>query len=64
MREGGLTEMSLSHICERMAYAGQEIPANRLRAVHVACNDTAAREIPPRWILPLLLVPGGGTGSS
>ena len=26
-------------------------------AVHVACNDIAASGIPPRWILPLVLVP-------
>jgi hydrogenase expression/formation protein HypE len=27
-------------------------------AVHVACNDIAARGIPPRWLLLLILVPG------
>ena len=27
-------------------------------AVHVACNDIAASGIPPRWILPLVLLPG------
>jgi hydrogenase maturation factor len=26
-------------------------------AVHVACNDIATTGIPPRWILPLVLVP-------
>jgi hydrogenase expression/formation protein HypE len=27
-------------------------------AVHVACNDIATSGAPPRWILPLVLVPG------
>ena len=65
MKEAGLTEIPLSHIRERIAYAGQEISTGRLRAVHVACNAAvAARQIPPRCILLLILVPRVGTGSS
>jgi hypothetical protein len=45
MREAGLTEMSLSHIRESIAYAGQEVSTGRLRAVHVACNDVATSGI-------------------